>query len=73
MILCSSCPGGWFHTSLEVETLDLEVPGWEGYTWSIVRPVICAAKFSEAPTETAFGREHSVSNIPKNYLDMSHL
>lgn len=44
-----------------------------GYTWSIVRPVICAAKFSEAPTETAFGREHSVSNIPKNYLDMSHL
>ncbi len=55
---CSSCPGGWSQTILEVKMLDVEVLGWCGYTWSaIVRPVLCTAKFSETPLETAYGRE----------------
>ncbi len=37
---CSSCPGGWSQTILEVKMLDVEVLGWCGYTWSaVVRPV----------------------------------
>ncbi len=45
---CSSCPGGWSQTILEVKMLDVEVLGWCGYTWSaVVRPVGCIAKFSE--------------------------
>ncbi len=28
---CSSCPGGWSQTILEVKMLDLEVLGWCGY------------------------------------------
>ncbi len=45
---CSSCPGGWSQTILEVKMLDVEVLGWCGYTWSaVVRPVGCTAKFSE--------------------------
>ncbi len=31
---CSSCPGGWSQTILEVKMLDVEVLGWCGYTWS---------------------------------------
>ncbi len=55
---CSSCPGGWSHTILEVKMLDVEVLGCCGYTWSaVVRPVGCTAKFSETPLETAYGRE----------------
>ena len=33
---CSSCPGGWTQTILEVKMLDVEVLGWCGYTWSAV-------------------------------------
>ncbi len=33
---CSSCPGGWSQTILEVKMLDLKVLGWCGYTWSAV-------------------------------------
>ncbi len=41
---CSSCPGGWSQTILEVKMLDVEVLGWCGYTWSaVVRPVECTA------------------------------
>jgi len=55
---CSSCPGGWSQTILEVNMLDVEVLGSCGYTWSaVVRPVECTARFSETPLETAYGRE----------------
>ncbi len=55
---CSSCPGGWSQTILEVKMLDVEVLGWCGYTWSaVVRPVGCTAKFSETPLAMAYGRE----------------
>ncbi len=58
---CSSCPGSWPQTILEVKMLDVEVLGWCGYTWSaVVRPVGCIAKFSETPLETAYGRETTV-------------
>ncbi len=51
---CSSCPGGWSQTILEVKMLDVEVLGWCGYTRSTgVRPVGCTIKFSEMPLETA--------------------
>ncbi len=53
---CSSCPGDWSQTILEVKMLDVEVLGWCVYTWSaVVRPVGCIAKFSETPLETAYG------------------
>ncbi len=52
---CSSCPGGWSQTILEVKMLDVEVLGWCGYTWSaVVRPVGSTARFSETPLETAW-------------------
>ena len=58
---CSSCPGGWSQTILEVNMLDVEVLGWCGYTWSaVVRPVGCTAKLSETPLETAYGREMNI-------------
>ncbi len=58
---CSSCPGGWAQTILEVKMLDVEVLGWCGYTWSaVVRPVGCTAKFSETPLEMAYGREMNI-------------
>ncbi len=58
---CSSCPGGWSQTILEVKMLDVEVLGWCVYTWSaVVRPVGCTAKFSEMPLETAYGREMKI-------------
>ncbi len=58
---CSSCPGGWSQTILEVKMLDVEVLGWCGYTWSaVVRPVGCTAKFSETPLEMAYGREINI-------------
>ncbi len=58
---CSSCPGGWSQTILEVKMLDQEVLGWCGYTWSaVVRPVGCTAKFSETSLETAYGIEMNI-------------
>ncbi len=58
---CSSSPGGWSQTILEVKMLDVEVLGWCGYTWSaVVRLVGCTAKFSETPLETAYGREMNI-------------
>ncbi len=58
---CSSCPGDWSQTILEVKMLDVEVLGWCGYTWSaVVRPFGCTAKFSETPLETAYGREMNI-------------
>ncbi len=54
---CSSCPGGWSQTILEVKMLDVEVLGWCRYKWSaVVRPVGCTAKFSETPLEMAYGK-----------------
>ncbi len=53
---CSSCPGGWSQTILEVKMLDVEVLGMCGCTW----PVGCTAKFSEMPLETAYGREINI-------------
>ncbi len=42
---CSSCPGVWSQTILEVKMLDVEVLGWYVYTWSaVVRPVGFTAK-----------------------------
>ncbi len=82
---CSSCPGVWSQTILEVKILDVEVLGWCGYTWStVVRPVGCTAKFSETPLETAYGREinlqftgnssggHSRSQLPQNLRHLWH-
>ncbi len=58
---CSSCPGGWSQMILEVKMLDVEVLSWCGYMWSaVVRPVGYTAKFSEAPFETAYGREINI-------------
>ncbi len=59
---CSSCPGGWSQTILEVKMLNVEVLGWCGYTWStVVRPVECTDKFSETPLEMTYGREMTIS------------
>ncbi len=64
---CSSCPGGWSQTILEVKILDVDVLGWCGYTWSaIVSPVKCTAKFSETPLEMAFGREMNIQFTGNN-------
>ncbi len=85
---CSSCPGGWSQTILEVKMLDVEVLGWCGYTWSeVVRPVGCTAKFSETPLETAYGRrlmftgnssggyscsQHANCTLPQNLRHLWH-
>ncbi len=54
---CSSCPGGWSQTILEVKMLDVEVLDWCGYMWfAVVKPVGCTAKFSETPLEKDYGR-----------------
>ncbi len=64
---CSSCPGGWSQTILEV-MLDVEVLGWCGYTWSaVVSPVGCTAKFSETPLEMAYGREMNIQFTGNSY------
>ncbi len=69
---CSSCPGGWSQTILEVKMLDLEVLGWCGYTWSaVVRPVGCTAKFSETPLEMAYGREIHRQHLWWTFLQSS--
>ena len=53
---CSSCPGGWSQTTVEVKMLDAEVLSWCGYMWSVVvRLVGCSAKFSEMFLERAYG------------------
>ncbi len=58
---CSSCPGGWSQTILEVKMLAVEVLGWCGYMWSaVVRLVGCTAKFSEMLLETTYGREMNI-------------
>ncbi len=58
---CSSCPGDWSQTILEVKMLDVEVLGWCGYTWSaVVRPVGCTTKLSKTPLEMAYGREMNI-------------
>ncbi len=58
---CSSCPGGWSQTILEVKMLHMEVLGWCGYMLSaVVRPFGSTAKFSETPLETAYGREINI-------------
>ncbi len=68
---CSSCPGGWSQTILEVKMLDVEVLGWCGYTWSVVvRPVGCTAKFSETPLETAYGREMNIQFTATALVDI---
>ncbi len=52
---CSSCPGGWSQTILEVK-MYVEVLGWCGYPWSaVVRQVWCTAKFSETPLDSLWG------------------
>ncbi len=52
---CSSCPGGWSQTILEVK-MYVEVLGWCGYPWSaVVRQVWCTAKFSEPPLDSLWG------------------
>ncbi len=45
---CSSCPGGWSQTILEVKMLDVEVLGCVVTRWSAVG---CTGKFSEMPLE----------------------
>ncbi len=68
---CSSCPGGWAQTILEVKMLDVEVLGWCGYTWSaFVRLVGCTAKFSETPLETAYGREMNIQFTATALMDI---
>ena len=58
---CSSCPGGWSQTILEVNMLDVEVLDWCGYTWSaVVGQVGYMAKLSETPLETAYDREMNI-------------
>ncbi len=44
---CSSCPGGWSQTILEVKMLDVEVLGWCGYTGSAV--VNCELRLDVLP------------------------
>ncbi len=68
---CSSCPGGWSQTILEVKMLDVEVLGCCGYTWSaVVRPVGCTAKFSETPLETAYGRKMNIKFTATALVDI---
>ncbi len=67
---CSSCPGGWSQTILEVKMLDVEVLGWCGYTWSaVVRPVWCTAKFSKTPLEMD-GREMNIKFTATALVDI---
>ncbi len=65
---CSSCPGGWSQTILEVKMLDVEVLGWCDYTWSaVVRPVGCTAKFSEMPLKMAYSREIKIQFMGNSF------
>ncbi len=60
---CSSRPGGWSQTILEVKMLDEEVLGWCGYMWSAaVMPVGCTVKILwNAFGESLWQRnEHSI-------------
>ncbi len=70
-VCCSSCPGGWSQTILEVKMLNVEVLGWCGYTWSaVVRPVGCTAKFYEKPLETAYRRKIDIKFMAKALVDI---
>ncbi len=69
---CSSCPGGWSQTILEVKMLDVEVLGWCGYTWSaVVRLVDYTAKSSETPLDTAYGREMNSQQLWWTFLQLA--
>ncbi len=68
---CSSCPGCWSRTILEVKMLDVEVLGWCGYMWSaVVRLVGCTAKLSKTPLETAYGREINIKFTATALVDI---
>ncbi len=68
---CSSCPGGWSQTIVEVKILDGEVLGWCGYTLSaVVWPVGCTAKISETPLKTAYGREMNIQFTATALVDI---
>ena len=68
---CSSCPGGWSQMILEVNTLDVEVLGWFGYSWAAgVRP-LCTAKLSETPLGTAYGREVTFNSWATALVDIT--
>ncbi len=66
---CSSCPGGWFQTILEVKMLDVEVLGCCGYMWSaVVRLVGCTAKPRMEPSASSITRWVDCETDPTEVL-----
>lgn len=53
----SSCLDGWSQMVLEVKMVDAEAVDWCGHMWSTVG---CTAKFSETPSESAYGRQEAI-------------